>query len=167
MNLKNKIKSVAIFTLLVSLFFTRHVEAHAIGQRLGDFYGGLLHPILILRHVLPLIALSLVAGQHGAEVGRKSLYIFLGSISGGAIISVLLPPISSVLFINELSLVITGLMVAIAYPYSKWIIYLLVLLFGFTHGYENGLELSASESPPCSLQVLYAVGLSFFHPFRR
>ena len=114
-------------------------SAHSLDNRFGDFYGGVLHPLTALEHVLPILALGLLAGQQGdarrplaraglsaRPAGRR------GSRHRGARRSV------GCAVLNAVSFVVLGLLVAAAWRLPLPVLIALGALFGVSHGYENG-----------------------------
>ena len=47
-------------------------------QGIGEFYGGILHPIVVPAHVLALVMLGLLAGQRGMAAVRRT---YLGAFA--------------------------------------------------------------------------------------
>ena len=139
MSRKNRIRNSTGF--LVALGMTlgpaATVHAHSLNKRFGDFYGGLLHPLTALEHLLPILALGLLAGQQGAKCARWVLLVFPAGLLGGVILGGHLEPNPTVEWINRLSLVALGGLVAAAVRLPLPVTVSLALLLGLTHGYEN------------------------------
>jgi urease accessory protein len=112
------------------------------GNRFGDFYGGVLHPLTALEHVLPFLALGLLAGQQGARAARWLLLVFpLGLLVGTAFAAVA-PAAYWLTPLNHVSFVVLGLLLATAWRMPLALLIALGLLFGLSHGYENGSALT-------------------------
>jgi hydrogenase/urease accessory protein HupE len=65
--------------------------AHAPIEGLNSFYNGLLHPLVVLAHVFPLLALGLLFGQQGAMGSRFILVVYGAAIVLGLTAAALLP----------------------------------------------------------------------------
>ena len=94
---------------------TRAALLHIINPELGQFYGGLLHVLLTLEHVLPLVVLGILAGFQGKAVAKKILLIAViaalaGGVSGGWLRSA--PAVEALNILNQTSFVVLGLLVA-------------------------------------------------------
>jgi len=131
--------------------------AHVASAQAGAFYAGMLHPLTALEHVLPMLALGLLAGQRGLNEGQGVLLAFVVALAASAGLAApgaapawigWIPPL------NVGSLVVIGGLVAAAWRLPTALLYALALLFGATHGYANGAALPADLSPP-----IFALGL--------
>lgn len=56
-------------------------EAHSPIKGIGTFYNGLLHPILVPAHLLALIAVGLLIGQHTPRASRLALPAFTTAVT--------------------------------------------------------------------------------------
>jgi len=134
-------------------------HAHAIGTRLGDFYGGLLHPVLTLEHVFPLIALGLWAGQHGPAGGRRVLVTFPLALLAGAMVGVMGRAWPWMAEVNKVSFLVLGLLVAWARRWPTTVLVALAAVFGFSHGYGNSLGMEFQTAPPLFISGLLVAGV--------
>lgn len=117
-------------------------RAHLVSTPFGDFYGGMLHPVTALEHLLPWLALGLLAGLQGTRPGRWMLLVFpIGLLVGLGLVRwvPLLAPFSS---LNVVSFIVLGALVASAWCLPLWALAGLGLVFGISHGYENGLAMT-------------------------
>jgi urease accessory protein len=121
-------------------------NAHLVSTRFGEFYGGLIHPLTALDHLVPWLAMGLLGGLQSSDAARRALLLFPVAVCAGAIIGSLLPEPSWVGNLNLLSFAVLGVMVVLA-TYLKAPQFLaIVVLFGISHGYANGVtELSGSD----------------------
>jgi urease accessory protein len=134
--------TIRAFALLVGLVWAGPADAHSLSNRFGDFYGGILHPLSALEHVLPFLALGLLAGQQGARAARWLLLVFpLGLLLGTAFAAVD-PPDYWVTPLNYLSFVVLALLLAAAWRIPLALLLALGALIGLSHGYENGRDLT-------------------------
>jgi urease accessory protein len=124
--------------LAAGLAWSQPACAHSLSSRFGDFYGGVLHPLTALEHLLPILALGLLAGQQGTRAARWLLLIFPLALLIGAALATVMPPISGVRLANDVSFAVLGLLVAAAWRVPLALLIMLGALFGLSHGYENG-----------------------------
>lgn len=61
--------------------------SHAPMQGIGEFYGGILHPLVVPAHVLALMMLGLLAGQRGMAAVRRTYLGFLPALVAGLALS--------------------------------------------------------------------------------
>ena len=119
-------------------------EAHLVNTDLGPFYGGLVHPLTALEHLLPLMALGLLAGQQGATTARRVLIALPLGLAGGAWLSYPRPTWTGIQALNLLSLLVLGLLVAVNWHLPTGMTEGLSLVFGVTHGAVNGAAAAAA-----------------------
>lgn len=60
-------------------------SAHTPIEGIGNFYNGLLHPVLVPAHLLVLIALGLFIGQRGVEDSHSALLAFVIAAAAGLV----------------------------------------------------------------------------------
>jgi urease accessory protein len=120
------------------LAWVRSASAHTLDNRFGDFYGGVLHPLTALEHALPILALGLLAGQQGERAARWLVLVFPLALLIGAALAVMTPALPSMRFLNAASFVVLGLLVAAGRRLPLMLLIALGVLFGLSHGYENG-----------------------------
>jgi urease accessory protein len=134
----------AVFAIgLVS--FAASADAHSTVKGVGDLYAGLLHVLTALEHVLPFIALSLLAGQRGLKARAEAvLLVFPVALMAGAACALWLPPVPGLAFFNVASAILLGGLVAAAWPLPGAVFYGLVVIFGVSHGFANGEAISGS-----------------------
>ncbi len=120
------------------------VEAHLVNTDLGPFYGGLVHPITALEHLLPLVALGLLAGQQGPATARRVLVLLPLGLAGGAWLSYARPAWPGIQSLNLLSLLVLGLLVAVNWHLPTGMTEGLSLVVGVTHGAANGVAAAAA-----------------------
>ncbi|CAA0118178.1 Uncharacterised protein [Halioglobus japonicus] len=86
---------------------------------IGEFYGGILHPLLVLSHALPLVVFALMLGQRGMRAMRFSYPPYILALAAG--------------------LLLAGFEVQPALPFQE-----ILLLFAML----CGLGVAAQRSPP-------------------
>ena len=62
--------------LLFCLLTPQWAHAHLVSTRFGEYYAGLLHPVITLSHLIPWLALALVAGLQNTASARTALPLF-------------------------------------------------------------------------------------------
>jgi urease accessory protein len=118
--------------------------AHSVSKRFGDFYGGMLHPLTALEHLLPILGLSLLAGQQGPRRARWVLLLFPLGLLAGALSGVHGEPVSLVVWFNRLSFIAVGILVATAARLPLPVLGATALLLGLSHGVENTTDVPSS-----------------------
>lgn len=141
-------------SLALTLLLPASAFAHSVGERFGDFYGGMLHPVTALEHLLAFIAIGLLAGQQEPKTARWMLLAFPLGLLIGCLYAFWGDPVPAASIVNRASFVVIGALVAAAWPVPRPLLILISLLFGLTHGYENG----AGMTPGLSWH-LYALGV--------
>jgi urease accessory protein len=125
--------------------FAGSADAHSTVKGVGDLYAGLLHVLTGLEHVLPFIALSLLAGQRGLKAQAEAvLLVFPLALMVGAAAALWVPPLPGLTFFNVASAILLGGLVAAARPLPGAVFYGLVVVFGISHGFANGEAISGS-----------------------
>lgn len=121
--------------------------AHAASPQAGSFYAGLLHPLTAPEHVLSMVALGLLAGQHGLNKGQGLLLVFPAAMALGAGLALRHPALGWVSLLNIGSVALFGGLVTATWRVPAALLYALALLFGMTHGYANGAAITPNLSP--------------------
>jgi urease accessory protein len=128
-------------------------------QGVGDFYAGMLHPLTAIEFLLPMIALSLLAGQQSRESAIAMLAGFPIGLAAGAALGVPIHLPAIVPWVNLASMTVLGLLVAAARPLPASVAASLSVLLGLTIGLANGAELGAQLSPWRFIPGLALAGL--------
>jgi urease accessory protein len=133
--------------------------AHVASAQAGAFYAGLLHPLTAPEHVLPMLALGLLAGQRGLNESQGVLLAFVVALAAGAGLAPGGTAPGWIALLNVGSLVVIGGLVAAAWRCPTALLYALALGFGATHGYANGAARPLDGSPPIFVLGLVAATL--------
>jgi hydrogenase/urease accessory protein HupE len=129
-------------------------QAHLVNTRFGDFYGGALHLLLGLDHVLPVLALALLAGLQPPTTARWILAAVPAGLALGVLLAVAGLDLMPLEWMATGSFVIAGLLVALAVPLHPQLLAGLGGLVGVSLGYVSGLVLGDRTD-----LGLYLVGL--------
>ena len=127
-----------------TLFAATPAFAHLDPASHGSFAAGFTHPIFGLDHVLAMIAVGLWA----ALIGGRSVWIlptaFVGAMLAGFGLSMAGLPLPYVEPAILASVVVFGLVVALALRLPNWLSITLVALFGACHGHAHGGEIGSA-----------------------
>lgn len=135
--------SVMLLSFGVLLFGASSAQAHLMNSGFGPFYDGLAHPFLVPEDLLPVIALTLLAGLRGTQCGRRVAFTLpLAWLAGmAAAATIHLPP--EPLWLTCALTIALGALVAADRPWPVALVIGLAALAGATHGFGNGQELAA------------------------
>ncbi len=132
--------------------------AHSPIQGIGNFYNGLLHPVLVPAHLLLLMAFGLFLGQQGL----KRIEMALGVFAAATIVGLVLAWFSIGTGIENLVLVLSaavGLLVAISLQMALLWCVIIALLAGFLLGIDSAQqELSGQDK----LASLFGSGVAIY-----
>ena len=125
----------------------------------GDFYAGMLHPLTSMEAILPLVALSLLAGQQRRETAIKILAAAPAALAVGTLL-ILVRPASSPLGMIELAITaLAGLLVALARKLPASVPIALTVALCLAIGWANAAEITPDISPFRFIAGLALVGL--------
>jgi urease accessory protein len=125
----------------------------------GDFYAGMLHPVVTMETVLPMVALSLLAGQQRRKTAIHLLAAFPAALIVGALLASLRDAPSS---LGVVQLILTagfGILVAFARRVPSWLLVALGAVLGISAGWANAAELVGQASRFRFIAGLAVVGL--------
>ena len=136
-------------------------QAHLASTRLGDFYGGALHPLSGFEFVLPWLALVILAALQGAHRGRWLFAIFPVGLLIGSALSVLAPHVTFIGAFNIAVISITGLLVAWGVVIPLPLFLALAMTAALGPGYENGAAITSQTDPILFIAGIATVGYVF------
>lgn len=134
-------------------------QAHLVSTRFGDFYGGMLHPLTALEHVLPMLALGLLAGLQEPRVARWVLAAAPAGLLCGLLLATVVPSLAWVPVFNRATFVLLGALVALGARLPVAALAVIAGVFGLTHGYENGIALDSRIQTYLFALGIFTVGL--------
>ena len=150
--------------ILLLLSFIPHATfAHTISQHLGDLYGQTYLPVFIIAKILPFIGLGMLAYDQGkSRIPIKNHWMVFIGVSTGGLLSLIQENLDFIFIMNNVGIVIFGLLLIFITTPNKQSIQLVLLLAGVTLGYEYGLNISHSIEFKWLFSSILAVGLVLF-----
>jgi len=135
----------------------------------GEFYTGMLHPLLHFESLLPILALALWSGQLGDARAWHLPVTFSAAALVGAVAGILdvEPPVGRSLLL--LAMLVLGLLVAVRGRLPAWLAMAMVLLFGVGQGQANTYDPEQEIERPLLFLAGFgsSIGLIFFHVVTR
>ena len=132
---------------LVALFLGP-AWAHPVNLSAGEFYAGMMHPVTGLDHLLPVLALALLASQAGKKAARVTLLAFPLSVLAGAIAGSRMPAYGLLQTASLLVLVVVGGMIVLVSRVPRWTVVAVGVLNGLILGYRSGNDMAFSRVCP-------------------
>jgi urease accessory protein len=154
----NRTLSIVFAIGPLSLIFPLPALAHPM-KGVGDFYAGMLHPMTSVACVLPIIALSFLAGQQNRRTAIGILLSFPIASVLGAWLGLVLHVAPFVAVINTAAMAVLGILVALNRTLPLQIYVILSAVLGLTVGLANGGELTSDTSAYRFIPGLAVVGL--------
>lgn len=136
-------------------------EAHLVNTRLGDFYGGMIHPLTGVEDVVPWLALAMLGALQGPERARWLLVAFPTGLAAGALFSVAMPGGATMPGLAVAVIALTGLAVATAATLPLPALLGLGSVVALLHGYQNGQAMVADTDQLLFISGLTAIGYVF------
>ncbi len=131
--------------------------AHSPMAGIGKFYGGMLHPLLVLPHALALLMFGMLVGQRGVRAMRYAYPAFLVALSAGLLLSGIAA--ARELQSETILLAFTlgcGLLVALQLSLPLWLFSLLAAGVGLVVGLDSGI---VADTPQETFGALLGSGL--------
>ena len=125
----------------------------------GDFYAGMLHPLMTMEYALPLVALSLLVGQQRREAAIPMLAVIPATLVLGAVGGLFVPVPAGVAWVNIGSMAVLGVMVAVNLRLPVMVAVVVSALPGATIGWANGAEVDDQMSAYRFIPGLALAGL--------
>jgi urease accessory protein len=133
--------------------------AHSAAPGAADFYAGALHALTALEHVLPFLALGILAGQQGRKA-ELVLLVFCVALAAGASVALWTPPLPYVGLLNIFSAVLFGGLVAAAWSLPMAFCCSIATVFGLSHGFANGAGMMEQTKPYLYIPGVALAGLA-------
>jgi nickel/cobalt transporter (NicO) family protein len=138
------------------------VYAHLVNTNVGEFYAGMMHPLTSSAHLLPMLALALIAGQCGKHAARATLFAFPAALLAGTLAGSLLPPFGFFEVMNLILLLSLGGLLAFIHRLTRigsTAMTILAVLTGLILGYRSGMDMAAAK---VAVQFIPGVALTGF-----
>ncbi len=155
---RTSLRFLALLYVLLLAAGPTTAHAHLVSARFGDFYGGALHPLTALEHVLPWLAMGILAGMQEPKWGRWILLAFPLGLASGTALALVIHDEPLVSTLNIASFVLVGTLVAAAWRLPKPLLIILGVAMGLTHGYENGTAMTAETNKLLFVSGVACVG---------
>lgn len=136
-------RSLILLSVGALLAAASPAQAHLMNSGFGPFYDGLAHPFLVPEDLLPVIALTLLAGLRGARCGRWGVLALLVAWVAGMITATAIDLPSGPVWLTCALTIALGALVAADRPWPVALVVGLAAVAGATHGFGNGRELAA------------------------
>jgi ABC-type nickel/cobalt efflux system permease component RcnA/hydrogenase/urease accessory protein HupE len=118
--------------------------AHLVNTDVGVFYAGMMHPLTSAEHLLPTLAVALLASQSGKRAARAVVFLFPVALVAGILIGSSYPGWESVQTINLGLLVVVGGSLIVADGIPPMVLPVLAIGTGLILGYRSGVDMFAS-----------------------
>jgi urease accessory protein len=139
----------------VLLAWAPPASAHLMNTGFGPFYDGLAHLFVTPEDLLPVIALTLLAGLRGPRFGRAVLLVLPAAWLAGSIAGRLLVPRATLPAATAVLTIALGALTAADRPLSVVSVTALAAVLGLVNGGLNGMELARARA-----SVLPAAGIA-------
>lgn len=151
--------------LVLVLIVADAAYGHSVNKQFGDFYGGMLHPLTALEHLLPILGLGLLAGQQGTAVSRWVVLLFPMGLFLGASLGGPWEPSGWIEWFNRLSFVGLGILIAAEVRVPTSVAAILAVAAGLAHGYENTADVSSTVCLPLFVPGIVVSGIALVAVF--
>jgi hypothetical protein len=127
------------------------VHAHLVETGFGAFYDGLAHVAVTPADLLIVVAIALLAGQHGRGAARLAMFAMpIAWLAGGLVGARWLEAAAWPLW-TTLTFALAGALVAVNAKVRDAGVALLAVVAGLLHGLDNGATLGPGGSAPLAL----------------
>ncbi len=133
-------------------------HAHLVNTRLGDFYGGMMHPLTGVEDVIPWFAIAILAAFQGPKTARWLVVVFPLGLLAGAAASLVVPALPVTPVLSVAIIAATGLAVAVAIAVPAPVLAGLGAVIALLHGYSNGLAMTGSTDRLLFISGVTAIG---------
>lgn len=142
---------VRLSWLLAALLLPQAARAHLVTTGLGPLYDGITHFLVSFEDLLPVIAMSLLAGLNGPQAGRRALFVLpvawlLGGLAGYA---AGVAPAGA--WLTAVSALVLGALVAADRRLPVALVAVLAAVLGLLHGWINGEGIATANREPLAL----------------
>jgi urease accessory protein len=139
-------KKLSVLTLAPLLVMSTSAFAHVGHAEHGSFMAGFLHPLSGPDHILAMVAVGLWAATLGGRALIAVPATFVGVMLLGFVAALAGLPVPFVEPVILASIVVIGLLVAIAQPVPAGAAAAIVGVFAFFHGHAHGAEMAGDSA---------------------
>lgn len=164
--IRKRVVPLALAIAMAGVMLSPPAMAHITNASGAGFAGGVSHPFSGLDHILAMVAVGMWASQLGERAYWVLPLTFPVVMAAGAALGIAGVPLPWVEIGITASVIILGLMVALALKPSLAVSIALIGLFAIMHGHSHGTELPQAASPVAygagfliATALLHAVGL--------
>jgi urease accessory protein len=147
--------------LLVIIGMPADAHAHLVNTRLGDFYGGMLHPLSGLEDALAWLALAILAALQGPALARWLIAVFPLGLLVGSALALAVPGLPFMPGLGIALIAIVGVAVATAVTLPPVAFLALGATVALANGYQNGQAMTDATDHLLFIAGLTAVGYAF------
>ena len=126
---------------------------------MGEFYAGMVHPLTSVDHLLPILALAVIAGRMSRDVARWVIAAFPAALMVAIPLGNSYPGLSVIHIANLLAIVAMGTMALKTEWLTGKVVIATALGIGLILGYRSGIDMAASS---VGYKFLPGVGLTGF-----
>jgi hypothetical protein len=147
-------------TFAISALWSAKALAHAPIKNIGTFYAYLLHPLVVLLHLLTVVALALLLGQQGRSAARRGLCALILGLGTG-----LVAPWRPGPALAEMALPAAALAVSLLVVAARRLPAFATMVLAFVSGVSIGLDSTPEGLSGRELGIAYAglvAGLALF-----
>jgi hydrogenase/urease accessory protein HupE len=126
---------------VVGSLWPARAEAHLVTTGLGPVYDGVSHVFVSPDDLVPIVAMSLVAGMNGPAAGRLALFTLPGAWLAGGLMGVLAGSSAVTGAATAASFLVLGGLAAWDRHLSPSVVCALAATVGLLHGWLNGSEI--------------------------
>jgi len=134
-----------------SALLPQAAQAHLVTTGLGPLYDGITHFLVSFEDLLPVIAMSLLAGLNGPQAGRRALFVLPATWLLGGVAGYTTGAVPEGSWITAFSALVLGVLVAADRRLPVGIVALLAALLGLLHGWLNGAGIAAANREALAL----------------
>ena len=129
----------------------RPAEAHLVTTGLGPVYDGISHVLMSPDDLVPILAMSLLAGLNGPRAGRRTLFALTSAWLAGGIAGFVVGHTPMPGTVAAASFLALGGLTAAGRRLSPGVVTAVAVLVGCVHGWSNGAGIAEAQREAASL----------------
>lgn len=155
--------SVFVLPAICLILFSTSAQAHLPSGEFGSFASGFTHPLFGFDHVLAMVAVGLWASMIAHRIGQRALWsvpaVFVAMMIVGFGLALVKLPLPFVEPMILASIIVIGLVLAIAVRIDARVCAMLVGMFALFHGHAHGGEIGEAGALQFTLGFVLATAL--------